>query len=107
MEELRHDPSWHEAVCPDTAIDKFARDVEIFGLVEDLCANGDHTSGEAAKVLDLRVEGDAKPRYRSGVAREKNIAIVDCHGMKEDVLLDGGQGRLIESLILEFKTSKE
>jgi hypothetical protein len=107
VEELRHDPSWHEVVCPDAAIDEFARDVEIFGLIEDLCANGDHASGEAAKVLDLRVKGDAKPGYRLGVAREKNIAIVNCHGTKEDVLLDGGQGRLIESLILEFKTSKE
>jgi hypothetical protein len=107
MEELRHDPSWHEVVRPDAAVDEFARDVEILGLVKDLCANGDHASGEAAKVLDLRVEGDTKPGYRSGVAREKNIAIVDCHWAKEDVLLDSGQGRLIESLILEFKTSKE
>ena len=107
MEELRHDPSWHEVVCPDAAIDEFVRDVEIFGLVEDLCANGDHASGEAAKVLDLRVEGNAKPGYCLGVAREKNIAIVDCHGTKEDVLLDGDQGCLIESLILEFKASKE
>jgi hypothetical protein len=105
--ELRHDPSWHEVVCPDAAVDEFARDVEILGLVKNLCANSDHASGEAAKVLDLRVEGDAKPGYRSGVACKKNIAIVDCHGTKEDVLLDGDQGRLIESLILEFKTSKE
>ena len=107
MEELRHDPSWHEVVCPDATIDELARDVEIFRLVEGLCANCDHASSEAAKVLDLRVEGDAKSGYRSGVAREKNIAIVGCHGTKEDVLLDGDQGRLIESLILEFKTSKK
>ena len=107
MEELRHDPGWHEVVCPDAAIDEFARDVEVFGLIEDLCANGDHASSETAKVLDLRVKGGAQPRYRLGVAREKNIAIVDCHGTKEDVLLDGNEGRLIESLILEFKTSKE
>ena len=107
MEELRHDPSWHEVVRPDAAVDEFARDVEILGLVKDLCTNGDHASGEASKVLNLRVEGDAKPGYRLDVACEKNIAIVDCHGTKEDVLLDGGQGRLIESLILEFKASKE
>ena len=89
MEDLRHDPSWHEVVCPDAAVDKLARNVEILGHVKDLCANGDHAAGETAKVLDLRVEGDVKPRFRLGVAREKNIAVIDCHGTKEDVLLDG------------------